>query len=66
MVRYYSNAHKGEMRWEEVDTAHLPIIEEDHFVPSRGWAEMIRTVYEVDPLLCPSCGGHDRYAGQGG
>jgi transposase len=26
-------------------------------IPSRGWAEMIRKVYEVDPLLCPHCGG---------
>jgi hypothetical protein len=22
-----------------------------------GWTEMIWKVYEVDPLLCPSCGG---------
>jgi len=22
-----------------------------------GWADMIRKVYEIDPLLCPSCGG---------
>jgi hypothetical protein len=27
------------------------------YVPSKGWAEMIRKVYEVDPLLCPSCRG---------
>jgi len=26
-------------------------------VPSIGWAEMVRKVYEVDPLICPSCGG---------
>jgi hypothetical protein len=26
-------------------------------VPSKGWAEMIRKVYEVDPLRCPICGG---------
>jgi transposase len=26
-------------------------------LPSKGWAEMIRKVYEVDPLLCPQCGG---------
>jgi hypothetical protein len=25
--------------------------EEEKFVPSKGWAEMIRKVYEVDPLL---------------
>jgi len=35
-----------------------PIIEDDQTpVPSKGWAEMIRKVCEVDPLLCPSCGG---------
>jgi hypothetical protein len=26
------------------------------YVPSKGWAEMIRKVYEVDPLRCPTCG----------
>jgi len=26
----------------------------------KGWAEMIRKVYEVDPLICPSCGGRMR------
>ena len=26
-------------------------------LPSKGWAAMIRKVYEVDPLLCPKCGG---------
>jgi len=26
--------------------------------PGLGWAVMNRKVYEVDPLLCPSCGGH--------
>lgn len=36
MMRYYglySNAQRGKMRREEVDTAHLPIIEEHHFIP---------------------------------
>jgi len=23
----------------------------------KGWAEMIRKVYEVDPLICPNCQG---------
>jgi hypothetical protein len=27
-------------------------------LPSKGWAEMIRRVYEVDPLFCSRCGGH--------
>jgi hypothetical protein len=26
-------------------------------IPSKGWAEMIRKVYEVDPMACPKCGG---------
>jgi len=25
-------------------------------VPSKGWAAMIRKVYEIDPMLCPKCG----------
>jgi hypothetical protein len=31
------------------------------FVSSKGWAEMIRKVYEVDPMLCPECGGRMRF-----
>ncbi|MCJ7581631.1 MAG: hypothetical protein MUP98_13975 [Candidatus Aminicenantes bacterium] len=29
-------------------------------IPSQGWAEMIRKVYEVDPLTCPKCQGRMR------
>jgi hypothetical protein len=48
----------GKMRKAGADPSHRPIIEEEApFVPSRGWAEMIKKVYELDPLLCPSCGG---------
>jgi hypothetical protein len=32
------------------------IEEEPESVSSKGWAEMIRKVYEVDPLICPRCG----------
>jgi len=46
------------MRKAEVDPSFPPIIEDEtSFVLSRGWAEMIRKVYETDPLLCPKCGG---------
>jgi len=64
MIRYYglySNAHRGKMRKAGAQPSHPPIIEDDpSYVPSKGWAEMIRKVYEVDPLLCPSCGGRMR------
>jgi len=37
--------------------SHPPIIKQgEPFVPSKGWARMICRVYELDPLLCPSCG----------
>jgi hypothetical protein len=61
MIRYYglySNAHRGKMRKAGFDPSQSPIIEDEPtYGPSRGWADMIRKVYEIDPLLCPSCGG---------
>jgi hypothetical protein len=63
-LRYYglySNAHRGKMRKRGVDPSHPPIIEDETlFVPSRGWAEMIKKVYQIDPLTCPQCGGRMR------
>ena len=31
-------------------------IEEGRPIPAKGWAAMIRKVYEVDPMICPECG----------
>jgi len=64
MIRYYglySNAHRGKIRKAGADPSY-PLITEDGpaYVPAKGWAEMIRKVYEVDPLLCPTCGGRMR------
>jgi hypothetical protein len=61
MIRYsglYSNAHRGKMRKiQEKANPDLILEEGKPFAPSKGWAEMIRKVYELDPLLCPSCEG---------
>jgi len=61
MIRYYglyANAHRGKKRKTGEDPSHPPIIDDEvSFVPSKGWAEMIRKVFEVDPLICPHCGG---------
>jgi hypothetical protein len=61
MVRYYglyANAHRGKVgKADRVPVALGMIEEEPTPVPSKGWAEMIRKVYEVDPLICPRCGG---------
>jgi hypothetical protein len=64
MVRYfglYANAHRGKVRKSEKVAHKLVSIEEEcPRIPRRGWAEMIRKVYEVDPLICPRCKGKMR------
>ena len=60
MVRYYglyANAHRGKVRKANRVPAPLGMIEEEpRPVPSKGWAAMIRKVYELDPMICPRCG----------
>jgi hypothetical protein len=64
MVRYYglyANAHRGKVR--KAGRTGFPVrmaVEEILRLPSKGWAEMIRKIYEVDPLICPRCGGRMR------
>jgi ribosomal protein S27E len=64
MVRYYglyANAHRGKVRKAGRVPVALGMLEEElPRVPSKGWAEMIRKVYEVDPMICPRCGGRMR------
>jgi hypothetical protein len=63
-VRYlglYANAHRGKMRKAQMDKHPFIIIEEESpRVPRRGWAEMIKKVYEVNPMACPKCQGEMR------
>jgi hypothetical protein len=60
-VRYfglYANAHRGKVRKASLGPLPLQMVEEElRPIPSKGWAEMIRKVYEVDPMVCPECGG---------
>ncbi len=64
MIRYYgiyANAHRGKKKKAGVEPSCPPIIgDEASFMPSSGWADMIRKVYEIDPLICPKCGGQMR------
>jgi len=59
MVRYYglyANPHRGKVK--KASQSVLRIVEEElRRLPSKGWAAMIRKVYEVDPMTCPKCGG---------
>ncbi len=48
------------------DGAPVPIeVAEPEALPPREarrrWAELLRRIYEVDPLTCPACGGAMRY-----
>ena len=60
-VRYfglYANTHRGKVKKASLRPFPLRIVEEQlRPIPSKGWAEMIRKVYEVDPMVCPKCGG---------
>jgi hypothetical protein len=61
MVRYYglyANAHRGKVKRASLSPLALRMVEEEPKpIPSKGWAAIIRKVYEVDPMLCPKCGG---------
>jgi hypothetical protein len=65
LVRYYgwySNANRGKRRKTQgEDPSRIEAFSE--VAPSeakRAWARLIKQVYEVDPLVCPRCGGEMR------
>jgi len=67
LVRYYgwySNARRGK-RKKAHDQAQEPAPEGTIEIPppsvssalKQRWAQLIKKVYETDPLICPGCGG---------
>jgi len=57
-VGLYANAHGAKVRKAQPDKHPFIIVEQESpRAPRRGWAEMIRKVFEVDPLVCAQCGG---------
>ena len=64
LLRYfglYANAHRGKVRKREQGLPKLLSVEEEcPKIPRRGWAGVIRKVYEVNPLICPKCQGEMR------
>ena len=65
MVRYsgpYGNAHRGKVKKANLSASVRVAEEKLRRIPSKGWAEMIRKVYEVDPLACPDSEASKRTA----
>jgi hypothetical protein len=60
MIRYYglySNAHRGVMKKRGQTTSVMsPLTPPPSREASPGWRELIRKIYQVDPLTCPVCG----------
>jgi hypothetical protein len=60
MIRYYglySNAHRGkEKKRGRGASAIAALARPPAMRASPGWRDLIRRVYETDPLKCPSCG----------
>jgi hypothetical protein len=59
-VRYYglyANAHREKVKKASLGPFPLRMVEDLRPFPSKGWAEMIRKAYEVDPMVCPQRGG---------
>ena len=74
VVRYYgaySNRARGQRRKAEahLDACHSGGTSQKTPTPPeraalrRRWANLIRRVYEVDPLVCPRCGAEMRVIG---
>ncbi len=75
LVRYYgaySNVSRGRRKRFRADTegdpvggVPRPIDDDQECSPDarslrRRWRQLIKRVYEIDPLVCPSCGGEMR------
>ena len=57
MVRFCWTKGLGYGQENRVPVLLGMIEEEPKPITSKGWAEIIRKVYEVDPMICPRCGG---------
>ncbi len=73
LVRYhgfYSNAARGKRRRDQAAGVQHDTAEDTQTAPPaataavrKRWADLLRRVYEVDPLVCPRCAGNMRVVG---
>ena len=64
MIRYfgyYSNVCRGRRKRQNSDRPDFIITDDEHTKGcNKFWAHLIKKIYEVDPLICPKCGGNMR------
>ena len=64
MVRYtgyYSNVCRGKRKKQCTCESGFVIEDDNHNKGcNKSWARLIKKIYEVDPLICPKCGGDMR------
>ena len=62
-VRYfgrYSNVTRGSLKKQDATLQWHIIEDENPKSLNRSWARLIKKIYEIDPLICPKCGGNMR------
>lgn len=57
---YYSNVTRGRLKKEDGELQFHIIEDESPVGLNKSWARLIQKIYEVDPLICPKCGGEMR------
>ncbi len=56
LVRYYGwYSHRA--RGARANPQDAPIARAPSTARSRSWARLLRRIFELDPMLCPQCGG---------
>ena len=58
---YYNNVCRGRRKKDNIDGPDF-VIQDDEYKKdcNKSWARLIKKIYEVDPLICPKCGGQMR------
>ena len=64
MVRYMGycrNVCRGRRKKEDADESDFAVQDDEYTKgANKSWAHLIKKIYEVDPLICPKCGGNMR------
>ena len=59
---YYSNVCRSRRKRQKEDELDYCIIDDNQYIKgyNKSWSRLLKKIYEVDPLICPKCGGNMR------